>query len=126
LLHARDFGRAGFGAALVIVFGGAIPFVADYGVAGGRVSVAALACALVFVIGSARGMNAESMVLAGIALLFCFRRCSRWFSTGVARSASAGGVLAFRELAQVDLDKLSIVAVVTASPFPSCWAMLGN
>lgn len=64
---------AGFGAALVIVLGGAIPLSPDYAVPAAAFGFASLACAAVFAIGSRKGATASMMILAGIALLFLFQ-----------------------------------------------------
>lgn len=64
---------AGFGAALAIVLGINLPVPPDLAVPGNAFIFAALACALVLVLGSRRGMSAEGLVLAGIALLFLFQ-----------------------------------------------------
>jgi len=64
---------AGFGAALVIVFGAAIPVAEAFALPFSAFLFSALACALVYAIGSARGATAETLVLAGIALMFLFQ-----------------------------------------------------
>ncbi len=64
---------AGFGAALVIVLGIALPVPEAYAIPLSAFLFAALACAGVYFIGSARGATPEMLVLAGIALLFLFQ-----------------------------------------------------
>ena len=64
---------AGFGAALAIVFGTLLPLSADVAIPVHAFAFAALACGLVILLGRCRGMSAEGMVLAGIALLFLFQ-----------------------------------------------------
>lgn len=64
---------AGFGAALAIVAGLALPLPGDWAVAANAFVFAGLACGLVLALGRLRGMTAEAMVLAGIALLFLFQ-----------------------------------------------------
>lgn len=64
---------AGFGAALVIVFGFALPVPEDYAIPVSAFLFAAIACAAVYLIGRTRGATSEMLVLAGIALLFLFQ-----------------------------------------------------
>ena len=64
---------AGFGAALVIVLGVALPVPEAYAIAVNAILFAGLACAGVYFIGGARAATAEGLVLAGIALLFLFQ-----------------------------------------------------
>lgn len=68
---------AGFGAALVIVLGAALPLPVllpeAYAIALNAMLFAGLACAGVYLIGGARNATAEGLVLAGIALLFLFQ-----------------------------------------------------
>ncbi len=64
---------AGFGAALVIVLGAALPVPDVYAVPASAFLFAGLACFGVYLIGSVRGATPETLVLAGIALLFLFQ-----------------------------------------------------
>lgn len=64
---------AGFGAALVIVLGAALPVPEAYAIPLNAVLFAGIACAGVYLIGGARAATAEGLVLAGIALLFLFQ-----------------------------------------------------
>lgn len=64
---------AGFGAALVIVLGVSLPVPEAYAIPLSAFLFAAIACAGVYFIGSARGATPEMLVLAGIALLFLFQ-----------------------------------------------------
>ena len=64
---------AGFGAALVIVLGVALPVPEAYGVPASAFMFAGLACAGVWAIGRAGGATSEMLVLGGIALLFLFQ-----------------------------------------------------
>lgn len=64
---------AGFGAALVIVLGAAIPLPEAYAIPIMAFLLAALACGGVFGIGALRGGSPEMLALAGIALLFLFQ-----------------------------------------------------
>ncbi|WP_371363321.1 Hemin transport system permease protein HmuU [Sporomusa rhizae] len=64
---------AGFGAALAIVVGGdKLPIPEDYLVPLNAFVFALITCLLIYFIGRARAITAETMVLAGIGLLFLF------------------------------------------------------
>ena len=64
---------AGFGAALVIVLGSALPVPEAFAVPVSAFVFAALACSCVWLLGGLRGATAETLVLAGIALMFLFQ-----------------------------------------------------
>ncbi|MBB4016206.1 MULTISPECIES: iron ABC transporter permease [Chelatococcus] len=64
---------AGFGAALVIVIGVALPVPEAYAVPVMAFLFAGLACAGVYAIGQTRDASPEMLVLGGIALLFLFQ-----------------------------------------------------
>nr|WP_245217252.1 iron ABC transporter permease [Neoroseomonas nitratireducens] len=64
---------AGFGAALVIVLGAALPVPDAFAVPASAFLFAALACSAVWLLGGRRGATAETLVLAGIALMFLFQ-----------------------------------------------------
>lgn len=64
---------AGFGAALVIVLGVAMPLPETWAIPSMAFLFAGLACAGVYGIGSLRGSSPEMLVLGGIALLFLFQ-----------------------------------------------------
>lgn len=64
---------AGFGAALVIVFGSIVPVPEEYAIPVSAFLFAAVACSAVYLIGRVRGASPEMLVLAGIALLFLFQ-----------------------------------------------------
>lgn len=64
---------AGFGAALVIVLGVALPLPEAWSIPAMAFLFAGLACAGVYAIGSLRGSSPEMLVLGGIALLFLFQ-----------------------------------------------------
>ncbi len=66
---------AGFGAALAIMFGGALPVAAWIIAPVSAFAMTLLACALVYAIARLRGANAEILVLAGIAVMFMFQAC---------------------------------------------------
>ncbi|MBL8589766.1 MAG: iron ABC transporter permease [Methylobacteriaceae bacterium] len=64
---------AGFGAALVIVMGAALPLPELYAVPIAAFVFAGLACAGVYGVGALRGATPEMLALAGIAMLFLFQ-----------------------------------------------------
>lgn len=64
---------AGFGAALAIALGAYLPVADAVAVPASAFVFAAATCFVVFSIGRARGMMPETMVLAGIGLLFLFQ-----------------------------------------------------
>ena len=64
---------AGFGAALAIVLGVALPVPETFAIPANAMLFAGLACTAVYLIGGARAATAEALVLAGIALLFLFQ-----------------------------------------------------
>jgi iron complex transport system permease protein len=64
---------AGFGAALVIVVGTALPLSEAQAIPLSAFLFAALACAAVWLLGGLRGATPETLVLAGIALMFLFQ-----------------------------------------------------
>lgn len=64
---------AGFGAALAILFGAALPLPEIWAVPIAAFAFAGLACTLVAGVGSLRGATPELLVLAGIACLFLFQ-----------------------------------------------------
>jgi iron complex transport system permease protein len=63
---------AGFGAALVILFGATLPLDQDWAIPLAAFAFAGLACAMVAGVGRRRGATPEMLVLAGIACLFLF------------------------------------------------------
>ncbi len=64
---------AGFGAALAILFGAAVPLAAWILLPGAAFAATLAACGLVYAIARLRGANAEILVLGGIAVLFLFQ-----------------------------------------------------
>ena len=64
---------AGFGAALMIVFGGLLPLAEARAIPLGAFVFAGLAASGVYGVGRMRGATAEVLVLAGVAILFLFQ-----------------------------------------------------
>lgn len=65
---------ASFGASLAILFGaGFIPILGEYVISAYAFVFAMLVCLIIFFLGKVRGMSTNTMVLAGIALLFVFQ-----------------------------------------------------
>ncbi len=85
---------AGLGAALVIVLGASLPVEANLAIPLNAFLFAGLACGAVYMIGRAAGMTPETMVLAGIAVLFFFP------SVAIASAVlgDAGGAAGYRLL----------------------------
>lgn len=64
---------AGFGAALAILAGAALPLPPDWSIPLAAFAFAGIACAMVAAVGQLRGATPELLVLAGIACLFLFQ-----------------------------------------------------
>jgi iron complex transport system permease protein len=64
---------AGFGAALAILVGGALPLPANWAIPLAAFVFAGIACAMVGSVGRMRGATPELLILAGIACLFLFQ-----------------------------------------------------
>ena len=64
---------AGFGAAVTILFGWQLPFIPQMTIPIVAFLAAGAACALVYGLAQVRGVTAEIMILAGIAVLFLFQ-----------------------------------------------------
>lgn len=110
---------AGFGAALAIVAGGVLPIAIDYAIPLNAFAFAALACALVFLMGRLRGMTPEAMVLAGIALLFLFQALLSLLQFVASPEALQQIVFwLFGSLAKSSWEKIAIVAATTTAIIP--------
>jgi iron complex transport system permease protein len=110
---------AGFGAALVIALGASLPVAAQVAVPLNAFAFAALACIAVFLIGSAAGMTAETMVLAGIALLFLFQALQSMLQYLASPEVLQAIVFwLFGSLLKSTWPKVAIVAAVLAAALP--------
>lgn len=105
---------ASFGASLAIVMG--------FGEAGICLSAfffAMLICMLIYFMGRMRGMSTNTMVLAGIALLFLFQSLLALIQYGASESQNQSIVFwSFGSLQRTTWPRLAITAAVTAAVFP--------
>lgn len=110
---------AGFGAALVIVLGVALPVPEHYAIPLSAFLFAGIACSGVWLIGSQRGASTEMLVLAGIALLFLFQALLSLLQFIASPEALQQIVFwLFGSLQRATWAKLSIVAVVLSAAIP--------
>ncbi|WP_431282271.1 FecCD family ABC transporter permease [Humitalea sp. 24SJ18S-53] len=110
---------AGFGAALVIVFGAALPLAEAQAVPLAAFAFAALACAGVWLLGGIRGATPESLVLAGIALMFLFQSLLALLQFIASPEALQQIVFwLFGSLQRATWPKLALVAAVLAVAVP--------
>lgn len=110
---------AGFGAALVIVLGVALPVPEAWAVPVSAFLFAAIACAGVWAIGSLRGASREMLVLGGIALLFLFQALLSLLQFVASPEALQQIVFwLFGSLQKSTWPKLAIVAAVLAASAP--------
>ena len=119
---------AGFGAALAILFGAALPVPAAWAVPGAAFAFAGLACAMVAATGHLRGATPELLVLAGIACLFLFQALLSLLQFLASPEALQQIVFwLFGSLLRADLPKVGIVAAVLAVVAPilaaDCWRL---
>lgn len=110
---------AGFGAALVIVFGAALPLAEGHAVPLAAFGFAGLACAGVWALGGIRGATPETLVLAGIALMFLFQSLLALLQFMASPEALQQIVFwIFGSLQRATWPKLGIIAVVLAVAVP--------
>lgn len=119
---------AGFGAALVIVLGAAVPVPEAYAVPTAAFGFAAIACAGVWLLGGIRGATSETLVLAGIALMFLFQALLALLQFIASPEALQQVVFwLFGSLQRATWPKLGIVAGVLAVAVPllmrDAWAL---
>jgi iron complex transport system permease protein len=110
---------AGFGAALVIVLGAVVPLPESIAVPAAAFLFAALACAGVWFLGSIRGATPETLVLAGIALMFLFQALLALLQFMASPEALQQIVFwLFGSLQRATWPKLAIIAAVLAVAVP--------
>lgn len=110
---------AGFGAALVIVFGAALPLAEGQSVPLAAFLFAGLACAGVWALGGIRGATPETLVLAGIALMFLFQALLALLQFMASPEALQQIVFwLFGSLQRATWPKLGIIAGVLAIAVP--------
>jgi iron complex transport system permease protein len=110
---------AGFGAALVILFGAALPLPESWAVPIASFAFAGLACALVAGVGRMKGATPELLVLAGIACLFLFQALLSLLQFLASPEALQQIVFwLFGSLTRATMAKAGIVALVLAVVLP--------
>ena len=119
---------AGFGAALVIVLGGALPLGEAEAVPLAAFVFAGLACACVWLLGGIRGATPETLVLAGIALMFLFQALLALLQFMASPEALQQIVFwLFGSLQRATWPRLGLVAAVLAVAVPlllrDAWAL---
>ena len=110
---------AGFGAALAILAGAALPVPEQYAIPVAAFVFAGLACAMVAGVGRMRGATPELLVLAGIACLFLFQSLLSLLQFLASPEALQQIVFwLFGSLMRASLGKAALVAVVLAAMLP--------
>jgi iron complex transport system permease protein len=110
---------AGFGAALVIVAGGALGLPEMWAIPLGAFGFAGLACAMVAGVGRLRGATPELLVLAGIACLFLFQALLSLLQFLASPEALQMIVFwLFGSLLRASFAKVAVVAAVLAAALP--------
>jgi iron complex transport system permease protein len=119
---------AGFGAALVIVMGASLPVPEAYAVPVSAFVFAGVACACVWLLGGIRGATPETLVLAGIALMFLFQALQSLLQFLASPEALQQIVFwLFGSLQRSNWQKLAIVGATLAVAAPllmrDAWAL---
>lgn len=110
---------AGFGAALVIVVGAVLPIPEAQAIPLSAFLFAALACSGVWLLGGLRGATPETLVLAGIALMFLFQAALATLQFLASPEALQQIVFwLFGSLQRATWTKLGIVAAVLVVAVP--------
>ena len=110
---------AGFGAALVITIGAALPLPEAWAIPIAAFAFAGLACALVASVGRMRGATPELLVLAGIACLFLFQSLLSLLQFIASPEALPQIVFwLFGSLLRASLPKVAFVAAMLAALTP--------
>jgi iron complex transport system permease protein len=110
---------AGFGAALAITIGAALPVPEAWAIPLAAFAFAAIACALVGSVGRMRGATPELLVLAGIACLFLFQALLSLLQFLASPEALQQIVFwLFGSLLRASMGKVGIVALVLCIAVP--------
>jgi iron complex transport system permease protein len=110
---------AGFGAALAILVGTALPLPETWAVPLSAFAFAGIACTLVGSVGRMRGATPELLILAGIACLFLFQALLSLLQFLASPEALQQIVFwLFGSLLRASLGKVAIVAIVLAVTMP--------
>ncbi|GBC63477.1 iron ABC transporter permease [Desulfonema ishimotonii] len=108
---------AGFGAVLAIIFGGS--FYSHYLIAGNAFFCALLASLLILGIARYKSATPETMILAGIAIMFLFSALSSFLQyMGTADEVHAIVFWFFGSLSKVGWPEIVIAAVMILAPVP--------
>ena len=108
---------AGFGAVMVIVFGGGI--YSEYLIAGSAFFFALLSSFLILGIAKLKGFTTETMILAGIAIMFLFSSLSSFFQyMGTMEQVHEIVFWFFGSLSKVGWKEISIAAIMILLPCP--------
>jgi iron complex transport system permease protein len=110
---------AGFGAALAVLFGAALPLPEAWAIPLTSFAFAGLACTMVASVGWLRGATPELLVLAGIACLFLFQALLSLLQFLASPEALQQIVFwLFGSLLRANLAKVGIIALVLAIVIP--------
>lgn len=111
---------AAFGASLAIVMKiGNIPVIGTYMISINAFLCAMIVCTLMYILGKIRGMSTNTMVLAGIALLFMFNALQALIQYGASEEQVQSIVFwSFGSMQKTNWPKLLIVLVVFLICFP--------
>ncbi len=110
---------AGFGAALAILAGNALPVPEAWAIPAAAFTFAGIACALVAGVGRLRGATPDLLVLAGIACLFLFQALLGLLQFMASPEALQQIVFwLFGSLQRSSMTKVGIVALVLAATLP--------
>jgi len=110
---------AGFGAALAILVGGALPLPETWAIPLAAFAFAGVACAMVGSVGRMRGSTPELLILAGIACLFLFQALLSLLQFLASPEALQQIVFwLFGSLLRASMGKTAIVAGVLAIALP--------
>jgi iron complex transport system permease protein len=110
---------AGFGAALAITIGAALPVPEAWAIPLAAFAFAAIACALVGSVGRMRGATPELLVLAGIACLFLFQALLSLLQFLASPEAPQQIVFwLFGSLLRASMGKVGVVALVLCIAVP--------
>jgi iron complex transport system permease protein len=108
---------AGFGAVTSIIFGGA--FYSEYLIAGTAFFFAVLSSFLILGISKFRGSSPETMILAGIAIMFLFSSLSSLFQyMGTVEEVHEIVFWFFGSLSKVGFKEIFVASVMTLVPIP--------
>lgn len=111
---------ASFGASLAVITGTAVfPVLGEYMVSVNAFFFAMLVCLLIYFLGKMRGMSTDTMVLAGISMLFIFQALQALIQYGASEGQVQTIVFwSFGSLQKADWVKTAMVGGVVCVCFP--------